>query len=329
VRATKQNLSSVPLSIVYTDAKKDALLAHHEGSWQKTLSCLHSASQINSISLLRNLPSLYHCEDVLPYELRYQPRVAFSKLATTLLHSICPASSTSDTYPSLTSLTIDIHPQTDIFSKVSNLDVIATRLEHLRVRITFEVYIEFDGSALFWEALTDRLLKPATGLRTLSLISYKRVGVLPCIKFNELTYPFLESLSLRNIQFREQNEENGIEGMIWRSQNTLRCLELDGCSICRVTNDGWEESVLERFERRWTDVWTSFSDELVNLQDLFVRHMTFVSDRYQISHDNEDSYAIEDKTTDEDKSQDVITLEALCQVVRSRSGGRAVVYEDS
>jgi hypothetical protein len=331
VRAVKQNLStSVPsLSIIYTDAKKDSLLAHLEESWKKTLSCLHSASQINSISLLLDEESLLDSVRALNYKLHHQPPAAFSKLATILLHSIFPVSITSNTYPFLTSLTIDFQPNSDVFSEISNLDVIATRLEHLRVTVVNNEQ-ELNEAALFWKALTDQLLKPATNLRTLSLISRSWAGVLPCIEFNELTYSFLHSLSLRYIQFREQDKESGVEGMISRSRNTLRRLELDGCSIHRVglLDSDHEESVLEGFERRWSDVWASFSDELVNLHELVVRGMTDVSDRYQISEDDDIS-PIEYETTDEDEERDAAALEALCQVVRSRSGGRAVVIEDS
>jgi hypothetical protein len=183
--------------------------------------------------------------------------------------------------------------------------------------------------ARFWSSLTDRLLKPATNLRVLTLLSDSWAGITPIVKFDELSYPFLESLSLRHIQFCERNEEDGVEGMIRRSRSTLRCIKLDRCSIHKVGFIyNWEESVLEGFERRWADVWNSFSNELVNLHELVIRGMESVSDRYQMSEDDVISTTIK-KTTNEDKSRDATALEMLCHDVRGRPGGQAVIDEDS
>jgi hypothetical protein len=259
---------------------------------------------------------------------RLHPRFTYECLRVSLLYRIIPATINSDTYPSLTSLTIGpLRASSDILDKRFGLECIAARIEVLRVSISMR-----DGGkrlkARFWNSLTDRLLKPATNLRVLTLVSDRGASVTPIVKFDELSYPFLESLSLRHIQFREQGEENGVEGMIRRSRNTLRCIKLDRCSLHKVVDDDYEEEGLERFERRWTNVWESFSDELVNLRELVVRGMMSVSDRYQISEDG-DIEAIEYETTEEDEERDAAALEALCQVVRSRSGGRAIVIEES
>jgi hypothetical protein len=317
------------LSVVYT-GEDPGLLRRLGKAWEKPLSCLHRASQLNSINLLVNDDYLNATVSAVGGSRRHRrwPRDAYKSLQAALLYSMCPITINPGTYPFLTSLTIaDLSTRTSL-SEVSNLECIAARLEYLCISISMlssdEMLEEFMDT-FFWEELTDRLLKPATNLRTLSLISDSFAGVTPIIKFNDLTYPFLESLYLRYIQFREKNKEAGIEGMIWRSRSTLRYLKLDKCLLHRVGFIyNWEESVLEGFERRWADVWTSFSDELNNLHELVVRGMERVSDRYQMSEGRRISTNIK-MITDEDESRDAAALEMLCQVVRSKPDGRAVI----
>ncbi|KAI0052098.1 hypothetical protein FA95DRAFT_52767 [Auriscalpium vulgare] len=144
-------------------------------------------------------------------------------------------------------------------------------LTHLHISTTTHPTSHEVG--LFWSTDVQRsfLSTPSSTLTSLTLASDQQVGVNPHLDFGSLSYPNLTTLSLESIQF---NQEVGIEQFILRHGHTLTSLRLNNCTIAQKEDEAETAAGPHYPLRTWSQIWTSFSAELVVLENLTVVYIS-------------------------------------------------------
>ncbi|KAI0049129.1 hypothetical protein FA95DRAFT_949515 [Auriscalpium vulgare] len=179
------------------------------------------------------------------------------------------------TLPALRSL--ELHcpmPFTNGFGvdKVQHVPAIGGTLHHLHICMLAEGRYE-DAHVCpeqedFWAQVDLNLLRPATELRSLYVDAFLWLGIAPNPNFHLLTYPHLESLTLRRVLFDGRLEVIGTEDCIGtedfiaRHGKTLRILQLFHCAIVH------EDTPLP--DMFWSKTWRRFGRELAVLSHLYV-----------------------------------------------------------